>query len=129
MKVLAIRTDEPQAELYLYDGPKKLADFKWQAHRKLAETIHQQITKILNESSISLNELDGLVCYKGPGSFTGLRIGMSVGNGLAYALEIPIVATSGDDWAGDGLKKLRNGRSDKIAVPRYGSPPKTTLAK
>ncbi len=129
MKVLAIRTDKPEAELYLYDGTKKLADLKWQAHRKLAETIHEQIAKTLNKSSISLNELNGIVCYKGPGSFTGLRIGMSVGNGLAYAFKIPIAATSGDNWAEDGIKKLNDGHGDNIAVPRYGSSPKTTTPK
>ena len=48
MIILGLRTDKPEAELYLYDGQKKLAGKKWQAHRELAETIHKEINKMLN---------------------------------------------------------------------------------
>jgi tRNA threonylcarbamoyladenosine biosynthesis protein TsaB len=77
MKILAIRTDKPEAELYLYDDKKKLAEIKWQAHLKLAETLNSKIDETLNLSSISYREINGIAVYKGPGSFTGLRIGIS----------------------------------------------------
>ena len=57
MIILGLRTDKPEAELYLYDGQKKLAGKKWQAHRELAETIHKQVDKILNKLSILLISL------------------------------------------------------------------------
>src|SRR3989304_2310461 len=108
MKVLAIRTNKPEAELYTYRGKEKLAKIKWQAHRQLAETIHKQIDKILNKSSnfsgagksrqLKISAIEGIVVYKGPGSFTGLRIGFSVANALAYAQNIPIVARGGENW-------------------------------
>jgi tRNA threonylcarbamoyladenosine biosynthesis protein TsaB len=119
--ILALRTDKPEAELYLYDGPKELAETKWPAHRELAETLNSKIEEILNKSSISYNDLDGIAIFQGPGSFTGLRIGLSVANALAYAKNIPIVATSGEDWINDAVKDLQAGKNDKVAIPKYGA--------
>ena len=126
VKILAIRTDKPEAELYIYDGEEKLAEIKWKAHRQLAETIHRQIEKILNKSSISLSGINGIVVFKGPGSFTGLRIGHSVANALAYAQNTPIVTRDGEDWFKQGIEDLLAGKNDKIVTPEYGAPAKTT---
>ena len=126
MKILAIRTDKPEAELYLYEDEEQLAELKWQAHRELAKTIHLKLDEILNISSISLAEIDGVVVFKGPGSFTGLRIGLSVGNVLAYAQAIPIVATGGKNWVTIGITKVQKGKGDKIAIPKYSTPAATT---
>ena len=129
MIFLAMRTDKPEAELYLYDNQKKLAEIKWQAHLKLAETLNTKVEEILNLLSVSYNELDGLVIFKGPGSFTGLRIGMSVANALSYAQAIPIIATTGDSWLRVGIKSLASGQNDKVATPEYGAPPRVTQPK
>lgn len=129
MIILALRTDKPEAELYLYDDNKKLAGLKWQAHLKLAETLNSKIEEILNKSSISLYDLGGIAIFKGPGSFTGLRIGMSVANGLAYAQNLTIAARVGDDWLKNSIQDLLDGQNDKIAVPDYGAPARTTKPK
>lgn len=129
MRILVIRTDKPVAELYIYENGKKRAGLKWQAHRQLAETIHRQIDKILNKSSISVNEIDGIVCYKGPGSFTGLRIGLSVANSLAHAVNIPLAARGGGGWVQAGIDDLAAGKNDRIALPEYGAPANTTPPK
>ncbi len=129
MVILVVRTDKEEAELYLYEDQKQLAELKWKAHRELASTIHIKINEILNMLSISLEDIEGMVCFKGPGSFTGLRIGLSVANALACSLNIPVVARSGDDWLQKGIKDLLAGKSDKIAIPKYGAPAKTTKPK
>jgi tRNA threonylcarbamoyladenosine biosynthesis protein TsaB len=129
MKILVLRTDKPEAELYIYDGDKKLAELKWQAHLKLAETLNFKIEEILDLSSISYDSLDAIAIYKGPGSFTGLRIGMSVANAIAYAQNIPIAAKSGDDWIKQSIQDLQSGQNDKIAIPEYGGPAYTTKPK
>jgi len=123
---LSIRTDKPEAEIGIYDGEKRLAYKTWPAHRELAETIHKEMKKMLDLLSISLSDVQGIVAYKGPGSFTGLRIGLSVANALAYGLDIPIIAADGDDWIGQGLKQLESGKNEKIALPEYGSAPNIT---
>ncbi|MBX4201537.1 tRNA (adenosine(37)-N6)-threonylcarbamoyltransferase complex dimerization subunit type 1 TsaB [Candidatus Saccharibacteria bacterium] len=126
MNILAIRTDKPEAELYAYKDKVELGQLKWQAHLKLSGTIHQKIEEILNKSSISLSELGGIVVFEGPGSFTGLRIGITVANALAYAQAIPVVACAGDDWLNEGIDRLASGNNDKIAKPEYGAPPHIT---
>jgi tRNA threonylcarbamoyladenosine biosynthesis protein TsaB len=126
MIILALRTDKPEAALYLNDGPKKLGEIKWPAHLKLAETLNTKIKEILNKLSISYDDLGGVAVYKGPGSFTGLRIGISVANALAYSQTIPIIARGGDDWLVRSINDLLSGQNDKIAVPEYGSEARTT---
>ncbi len=118
MIVLGLRTDKPEAELYLYDGSKKLAELKWQAHRQLAETIHTKIKLLLDGRALS--DIGGIVFFEGPGSFTGLRIGASVTNALAYSLQVPIVALGGADWLERGRKQLASGDNQKLAIPKYG---------
>ncbi len=126
MIILTLRTDKPKAEVALFENEKKLAYETWQAHRELSDTIHLKIRKISAAADKSLKELGGIVVYKGPGSFTGLRIGFSVANALAYGLNIPIVVTSSEDWVEQGIKKLLAGNNDKIALPEYGALPNIT---
>lgn len=122
MIILSIRTDKEEAEVGLYNEQAELAYIKWQAHRQLAETINAKIEELLNQSSNSLEGVGGIVCFKGPGSFTGLRIGLSVANALAYAQGIPVVAKSGKNWLESGIKDLLAGKNDHIATPAYGRP-------
>jgi len=62
----------------------------------------------------------GLVVYQGPGSFTGLRIGITVFNTLAYTNKWPIVGTTGDNWRQAGIQRLEQGENDEIVLPEYG---------
>lgn len=123
MIVLTIRTDKPEAEIGLYNDHAQLVYKTWQAHKKLAETFHKKLQEIT-----PLSDIEGIVIYKGPGSFTGLRIGLSVANALAYSLNVPIVVTS-EDWIKKGINLLLEGENDKIALPNYGAPVHITQQK
>ncbi len=57
-----------------------------------AENLHVFINEVIKEASISLKELNAIAISKGPGSYTGLRIGVSAAKGLAYSLNIPLIA-------------------------------------
>lgn len=129
MLILTIRTDKPEAELGLYEDDKKLTSKNWQAHRQLAETLHTEIKKLLESQKKDWHDIEGIVCFEGPGSFTGLRIGLSVANSLAYGLKIPIVGVQGDDWQKAGVKDLRAGKNQKIIQPHYGSEAHITQPK
>lgn len=122
MLIITIRTDKPEAEIGLFDNNQRLAYEIWPAHRQLANTIHSKIDQILEFQGSDFKDVNGIVCFQGPGSFTGLRIGLTVGNALSYGLSIPIVATRGSDWQKTGIKKLLNGESNQIALPSYGAP-------
>jgi len=121
MIILTLRTDKPEAEIGLYDDQEQLAYETWTAHRQLAETLHAKIQELLKNQNKDWADIQGIVIFKGPGSFTGLRIGMSVANALAYSLSVPIIGTIGDNWQTQGIENLLTGKSDKVAVPEYGS--------
>lgn len=127
--ILTLKTDQPEAEIGLYDGAMQVGYLKWQAHRQLSATLPAKLSEILNKSSISYDRLGGLVVFKGPGSFTGLRIGASAANAVAYSLNLPIVAAAGQDWIKTGVEKLQAGQNEQIALPEYGAPAKTTTQK
>ncbi|NQY34892.1 MAG: tRNA (adenosine(37)-N6)-threonylcarbamoyltransferase complex dimerization subunit type 1 TsaB [Alteromonadaceae bacterium] len=52
------------------------------------------VDQVLNEAGCKLNKLDGLIYGRGPGSFTGVRIGIGVAQGLAFAADLPVVGVS-----------------------------------
>lgn len=126
MIILTIRTDKEEAEIGIYDDQKELAYKEWVAHRQLAETIHDQIAKNLQFVSKDWQDIEGIVVFKGPGSFTGLRIGLSVANALAYSQKVPIIACGEGEWKEVGIKRLRAGDTDVAALPDYGAPVHTT---
>ena len=57
-----------------------------------AEKLHLFIEKVLVKSEITKDKLDAVAVSKGPGSYTGLRIGVSAAKGLCFALEIPLIS-------------------------------------
>jgi tRNA threonylcarbamoyladenosine biosynthesis protein TsaB len=129
MLVLTIRTDKPEAEIGLFEDSVQQAYTKWYAHRELSVTLHQKIQDLLASVSRTAAEVDGIVGFAGPGSFTGLRIGLTVANALAYSLQKPVVASSGEDWIITGINRLQNGESIGIALPEYGAPVHITQQK
>jgi tRNA threonylcarbamoyladenosine biosynthesis protein TsaB len=129
MIILTIRTDKPEAELGLYQDRQQLAHMSWQAHRQLAETIHLKIKSLLDGEKYKPNKIEAIAVFKGPGSFTGLRIGLSVANALADSLNVPIVSEGGESWITDAVSRLRKGGNEQIALPEYGAPPHITQQK
>lgn len=57
-----------------------------------AEKLHLFIEESVKESGYALNQLDAVAVSMGPGSYTGLRIGVSAAKGLCYALQLPLIA-------------------------------------
>ncbi len=127
--ILAIRSDKPEAELYLLDNNKVVKELKWPAHRELADTLLGNITKLAESAGIKLSSIDGIIIHTGEGSFTGLRIGTTVANALAYGLTIPIVAAESDSWIERGLKDLAQREVGEYVIPKYSSEPNITESK
>jgi tRNA threonylcarbamoyladenosine biosynthesis protein TsaB len=127
--ILTIRTDKPEAEIGLYNDNEQISYYKWEAHRQLAETIHLKIIEQLNLSNHDLRQVSGIIFYKGPGSFTGLRIGASVVNALASSLSAKIVGAMGEDWLISGVLRLLALEDESQIIPEYGAPVHITLPK
>ena len=127
--ILAIRTDKPEAELYLYDGNLMVDSYKWLAHRELARDLLGKCQDLLRANHQSWGDINGLVVFRGPGSFTGLRIGIVTTMSIAYALEIPSVGSASDSWLQIGIERLQAGEKDKLIEPEYGADPRITKAR
>jgi tRNA threonylcarbamoyladenosine biosynthesis protein TsaB len=128
MIILTIKTNSPEAELGLFEitftpqSKNEIEYLKWPAHKILSETLTPKIQLILDKHKLDYTKIEGILFYKGPGSFTGLRIGISVANSLAYSLDVPIVGTTNDDWIEEGISKLSKISKFEPILPFYGSP-------
>jgi tRNA threonylcarbamoyladenosine biosynthesis protein TsaB len=129
MIILTIKSDQETAHVGLYNDRQQLSTHEWQAGRQLAESLHNVIVKVLEDAGQTLASLEGIVGFKGPGSFTGLRIGLTTANTLAYALNIPASDGAGPDWEIQGIEKLLSGERVAQILPEYGAPVHITLPK
>ena len=124
---LALKTDQAEVELYLLTSDGEVVKQKiWLADRELARDLPGEIDALLGSK---YEELKGIIVFKGSGSFTGLRIGAAVANAIAYAQQIDIVGTTGDEWRNSGVRRLQAGDNDKIVLPTYGARSHITSTK
>lgn len=107
--ILVLKTDSSEVYIAVYDNGEVKAEETWEAGRELAKHLLGHINDLLNSIGADWSEIKGVVVFKGPGSFTGLRIGITVANTLAYSNNVPIVGTSGGDWMSEGFTRLGEG--------------------
>ena len=91
MKILGIDTATPILALGIVDEEKVLSEIRFNAGQTHAQILLPNIEKILKDSSLQLEDLDGIALSIGPGSFTGLRIGLATAKGLCFASGKPLL--------------------------------------
>lgn len=79
----AIDTSTSWASLALFDGRAVLAELTWQAHRRHGDELFPMLERLLALGRVSLRQIDRVAVATGPGSFTGIRIGIATARGLA----------------------------------------------
>ncbi len=92
--ILSIETATPVCSVTLHHEGKLLADsnlYKSQSHSVM---LNPMIEQVLAMAQCPLSALKGIVVSKGPGSYTGLRIGTSTAKGLCFALDIPLLSVN-----------------------------------
>jgi tRNA threonylcarbamoyladenosine biosynthesis protein TsaB len=93
LRVLGLDTSTSRASVGLFDGAV-VAEQCEPAKGSHAVSLLPLIDAVLAAAGSSTADLDGIAISSGPGSFSGLRIGMSVAKGLAYAMRVPLLAVS-----------------------------------
>jgi tRNA threonylcarbamoyladenosine biosynthesis protein TsaB len=93
MNLLAIETSTEGCSAALLVGNTLLQRFEI-APRRHAELILPMIQSLLEEAGIGRRDLEGIAVGRGPGAFTGVRLAISVAQGLALGLEVPVVPVS-----------------------------------
>lgn len=116
---IATGTDESTVALFSSEGLLYLKS--WNGRGELSEKLISEIDSLLFKNSVKKEELVKIAVLTGPGSYTGLRIGITVANFLSWSLKIPIVKASIFE------KKLNcDSIKDNYALPYYSSEPKNT---
>ncbi len=94
MKILGIDTSTSCGGVGLVDDQGVIADYLLNLPVTHSERLLAAIEVVLDQSSCNLTDLNGIAISLGPGSFTGLRIGVSMVKGLAFATGLPVVGVS-----------------------------------
>lgn len=123
--IILLDTSTPICKLTLLSGDQRFDD-QWQADRGLARGLLGYIHRQLEAHQADWSDVTAIGVLEGPGSFTGLRIGLTVMNTLAGSQSVPIVGARGDSWQQDALRKINDGQNDRIVMPFYGSDPHIT---
>ena len=91
---LTIDTSTDSAGIALVQEGKVLAEATWRCGQNHSVELLPRLAQLLNEAQIELQSISSVIVAKGPGSFNGLRVGISTAKGLAFSLEIPIIGIS-----------------------------------
>lgn len=91
MYILAIETTGPYASVALIDGKAKVKEKRSTEHMNHLKDLMPMIDELLKEEKVEKSQLDAVAASVGPGSFTGIRIGVSTARAIAQALDIPCI--------------------------------------
>ena len=89
--LLAIDTSTDTASLALVQDSEVLAELTWRCGQNHTVELLSQLVRLLNQTNLNLQSTSCIIVARGPGSFNGLRVGISTAKGLAFSLGIPIV--------------------------------------
>lgn len=94
MKIIAIESSALVASAAIVTESQLIAEYTMNNKKTHSQTLLPMISEIVKASELDMNEVDAIAISRGPGSFTGLRIGSATAKGLGLALNKPIVEVS-----------------------------------
>ena len=93
-KILAVDTSTASGSLAVGDSGKVLATVQWTGKSMHSELATREVTRVLEKAGFTLDQISHFTVNIGPGSFTGLRVGINLVRTLAYSLDKPVAAFS-----------------------------------
>jgi tRNA threonylcarbamoyladenosine biosynthesis protein TsaB len=94
VKLLSISTSTPRGSAAILDGDRVLASTAYSDQHGHAERLFAAIDEILRAASLDRSSLEAIACDLGPGSFTGVRVGVASAKGIALALGLRVVGVT-----------------------------------
>jgi tRNA threonylcarbamoyl adenosine modification protein YeaZ len=91
---LAIDTSTDTAGIAVAHEFNIVAELSWSCGQNHSVELMPRMTQLLEQSRIKFEDIDGIIVATGPGSFNGLRVGVSTAKGLAFSLNVPLVGIS-----------------------------------
>src|ERR1700751_4291526 len=89
--ILSIDTGTEEAGICLARNEHTLGLLRNNEQKDHAAWLHVAIKQLMENTGIGLQDLNAVACSAGPGSYTGLRVGMAAAKGLCYTLKIPLI--------------------------------------
>ena len=89
--LLAVDTSTAQVGLALYDGAQVIGEYAWRSSQRHTVELAPAIAELLARCGLSMNDVQALGVALGPGSFTSLRVGLSLVKGLSLSRHIPLI--------------------------------------
>jgi len=136
LKVLAIETSTMAGSVALVDGDELVSEYLLNIDITHSERLLLAIDCVTQDSKISIDKVDGFAVSVGPGSFTGLRIGVSTIKGLAYAANKPVVGISTLDALAENISftdyltcPILDARKKQVYTALYNRDAKNRLIK
>jgi tRNA threonylcarbamoyladenosine biosynthesis protein TsaB len=115
-------------KISLVDGDMR-QDYEWESDRTLAKWLLGYLDKILKENGKTWTDITAIGVFEGPGSFTGIRIGLTVMNTIADSQKIPIGGARGDNWQDEVMAKIKAEENEKIVLPYYNRGANITIPR
>lgn len=94
MKILSVSTSSNIASVAISENDNCILELNIDNNKTHSETLMPLISELFEKTNISLKELDLIACDVGPGSFTGIRIGISSVKAIAESLNIPVISVT-----------------------------------
>ncbi len=105
---LAVDTSQSRGQLLLFKDQNTFFESTWEKAKSHSEKITTAFTEVLDRSQFKITDIQKVACVVGPGSFTGIRVGVNFSKALAYSLEAKMVAVNALDLlALNGFGKQR----------------------
>ncbi len=124
MKLLAIESSGAVASVAVWEGGETKVEFSLNDGRTHSEKLMPLVQRALSELSLELRAINAVAVSVGPGSFTGLRIGVATANALAFASGIPVIETPtllalAKGAAAENVLALLDARNDRAYAAYY----------
>jgi tRNA threonylcarbamoyladenosine biosynthesis protein TsaB len=104
--ILAIDTATDWVGLALHDGSSILAEFGWRSRRTQTIELAPAVAQLWARTGVSANDLNAIAVAIGPGSYTGLRVGLALAKGIALGQKLPLIGVPTLDIVAAAVNRL-----------------------
>jgi tRNA threonylcarbamoyladenosine biosynthesis protein TsaB len=130
MMLLAVETASPDVSVALHDGARVIGSIELGIGSRHAEAILPAVQHLAGQCGVTLTELTHLAVDRGPGLFTGLRVGLATVRALAFTLAVPVIGVNSleaiavaDARDGETVVALLDARRKEVYAAAYRSEP------
>lgn len=120
-RVAFINTAKEEVILAVFEGTEIISRVTFPGRPDLSKNLSPKFEALLKKSKTKIGDIRAILVFPGPGSFTGLRIGISFANALAFGLSVPV-------FIADEEGRIKKGPK-RVVTPLYGAPPRITKPK